>query len=90
MSGALISACVQPLDVLRTRMQGDAAQGASRSTLATLQLVVKQYGIRCISPHGGQLSLGIGGTLVPLWISLCPRDCEREKGAEKQYGIRFI
>jgi solute carrier family 25 protein 38 len=46
MSGALISACVQPLDVLRTRMQGDAAQGASRGTLATLRLVVKESGLR--------------------------------------------
>ena len=42
MSGALVSACVQPLDVLRTRMQADVAQGAFRSTLSTARLILSE------------------------------------------------
>ena len=50
LSGVIISACVQPLDVLRTRMQGEAAKGVSHGTLVTLRLVLDQYGVRCSSP----------------------------------------
>lgn len=39
-SGALVSVCVQPLDVLRTQMQADAAAGLARSTLATARGVL--------------------------------------------------
>jgi len=49
LSGVIISACVQPLDVLRTRMQGEAARGVSHGTLVTLRLVLDQYGVRCSS-----------------------------------------
>ena len=40
LSGALVSACVQPLDVIRTRMQADMAHGVVRSTLQTMQTIV--------------------------------------------------
>ena len=50
LSGVIISACVQPLDVLRTRMQGEAAKGVSHGTLVTLRLVLDQYGVRCSPP----------------------------------------
>ena len=48
MSGACISACVQPLDVIRTRMQGDAAHGTVRGTAATLRLIVREGGLRWV------------------------------------------
>jgi solute carrier family 25 protein 38 len=38
-SGAIVSACVQPLDVLRTRMQAEAAKGNFLSTMQTLRTV---------------------------------------------------
>ena len=40
LSGALVSACVQPLDVIRTRMQADMAHGMVRSTLQTMQTIM--------------------------------------------------
>ena len=40
LSGALVSACVQPLDVIRTRMQADMAHGVVRSTLQTMQTIM--------------------------------------------------
>ncbi|KAG2447851.1 hypothetical protein HYH02_007307 [Chlamydomonas schloesseri] len=45
-SGSLISACVQPLDVVRTKMQADAARGIVRSTLATARVVLTEQGLR--------------------------------------------
>ena len=82
MSGALISACVQPLDVLRTRMQGDAAQGASRTTLATLHLVVKQYGIRCISPRAGHLSMVVCKLLCLFGVASACQTVSVREGSE--------
>ncbi|PNH03445.1 Solute carrier family 25 member 38 [Tetrabaena socialis] len=41
-SGSLISACVQPLDVVRTKMQADAARGLVRGTLATAGVVMTE------------------------------------------------
>lgn len=41
-SGALVSACVQPLDVVRTRMQADAAQGLVRGTMATIHTILAE------------------------------------------------
>ena len=40
LSGALVSACVQPLDVIRTRMQADMLQGVMRGTLGTMRTIV--------------------------------------------------
>ncbi|KAG2430125.1 hypothetical protein HXX76_010224 [Chlamydomonas incerta] len=45
-SGSLISACVQPLDVVRTKMQADAARGVVRGTLATARVVLTEQGVR--------------------------------------------
>ncbi|KAG2497404.1 hypothetical protein HYH03_004559 [Edaphochlamys debaryana] len=45
-SGSLISACVQPLDVVRTKMQADAARGLVRSTMATATVVLREQGVR--------------------------------------------
>ena len=41
-AGVLVSAMVQPLDVLRTRMQADVAKGVFRSTAGTFQTVVAE------------------------------------------------
>ena len=42
----MVSVCVQPLDVLRTRMQADAASGSLKSTVRTLQAVLDSHGAR--------------------------------------------
>ena len=65
-SGALVSACVQPLDVIRTRMQADSAQGLAKvSTVKTFQGIVRSGGIRDLW-RGTQptvIRLGIGAGL---------------------------
>ena len=48
-SGAVVSACVQPLDVIRTRLQADAAKGISRSTAGAFRVLVKEQGVRYMS-----------------------------------------
>lgn len=58
-AGAFISAIVQPLDVVRTRMQADAAINVSKSTLATLRTVIAERGIR-------GLWMGTGPTVIRL------------------------
>jgi solute carrier family 25 protein 38 len=59
-AGALISACVQPLDVLRTRLQAEAALGAApRSAAAVLRGIVAAEGVR-------GLWRGTGPTVVRL------------------------
>lgn len=45
-SGAVVSVCVQPLDVVRTRLQADAAKGISRSTAGAFRVLVKEQGVR--------------------------------------------
>ncbi len=40
--------CVQPLDVIKTRMQADAARGVATSAVATLRTVVADSGIRAL------------------------------------------
>ena len=42
----MVSVCVQPLDVLRTRMQADAASGRLQSTVKTLKAVLEAQGAR--------------------------------------------
>lgn len=44
MSGAIVSSCVQPLDVIRTKMQADSAHGVTRSTAQTIALIAKDGG----------------------------------------------
>jgi solute carrier family 25, member 38 len=44
MSGAVVSSCVQPLDVIRTKMQADSAHGVTRSTAQTIALIAKEGG----------------------------------------------
>jgi solute carrier family 25 protein 38 len=44
MSGAIVSSCVQPLDVVRTKMQADSAHGVTRTTAQTITLIAKQGG----------------------------------------------
>ncbi|GBF94263.1 solute carrier family 25 member [Raphidocelis subcapitata] len=70
LSGALISACVQPLDVLRTRMQADAALGARRTTAETLRTLLAEGGARGMwrgtGPTVVRLSLGAGINFVVL------------------------
>lgn len=64
-SGALISACVQPLDVLRTRMQAEAARGHFTTTIATLSAVLKEGGIKSLwkGTQPTVIRLGIGAGL---------------------------
>ena len=45
-SGAIISTCVQPLDVVRTRMQADATKNAFSGMLGTFRSIVSEEGVR--------------------------------------------
>lgn len=45
-SGALVSVALQPLDVVRTRMQTDATTGAARSLLKTIRSITDDGGAR--------------------------------------------
>ena len=46
LSGAVISVCVQPLDVVRTRMQADATRNALGTTLGTFRDIISEGGVR--------------------------------------------
>lgn len=46
-SGAVVSACVQPLDVLRTRMQADAAAGSLQGVRRTMRTLFREGGLKC-------------------------------------------
>ena len=63
-SGALVSACVQPLDVIRTRLQADSAKGQLLSTVSTIRLIVKNHGVRSLwqgtQPTVVRLGVGAG------------------------------
>lgn len=52
-SGAVVSVCVQPLDVVRTRLQADAAKGISRSTAGAFRVLVQEQGVRYSLQHEG-------------------------------------
>lgn len=57
LSGAVVSACVQPLDVIRTRMQADMAHGVVRNTLHTMQTIMAEVRhvavvLSCAVPSG--------------------------------------
>ena len=54
LSGALVSACVQPLDVVRTRMQADVGRGIFRSTLQTMHTVVAEVGAMPVGSGAGE------------------------------------
>lgn len=41
-----MSVCVQPLDVVRTRMQADATKNALGGTLQTFQTIIREGGVR--------------------------------------------
>ena len=63
-SGALVSACVQPLDVLRTRMQADSARGALQSTFNTIHTITSEGGVSALwrgtQPTVVRLGIGAG------------------------------
>eukprot|EP00890_Picochlorum_soloecismus_P006034 jgi/Picsp_1/6431/NSC_03779-R1_solute carrier family 25 member 38 len=63
-SGALVSACVQPLDVIRTRLQADSAKGQLLSTVSTIRLIIRNHGVRSLwqgtQPTVVRLGVGAG------------------------------
>jgi solute carrier family 25 protein 38 len=64
LSGMLVSACLQPLDVVRTRMQADAARGVALSSAATARAVAAEGGLAALwrgtQPTVIRLGLGAG------------------------------
>ncbi|CAK0784193.1 hypothetical protein CVIRNUC_007397 [Coccomyxa viridis] len=90
LSGAAISACVQPLDVIRTRMQADATKNALSGAMGTFRKIVAQDGVRSLWNGTGptiiRLSMGLGLQMSVLeglkealrWQHL--RSADQEKG----------
>lgn len=78
-SGALVSACVQPLDVIRTRIQADSARGQFIGVADTVKSIVKAHGVRALwqgtQPTVVRLGIGAGlhffflETLKPMFES---------------------
>ncbi|GAX78294.1 hypothetical protein CEUSTIGMA_g5736.t1 [Chlamydomonas eustigma] len=68
LSGVLIGTCLQPLDVVRTRMQGDSIQGLSRNTISTARVIFETQGVsgfwRGTGPTVIRLGLGVGLHMV--------------------------
>lgn len=48
-SGAVVSTCVQPLDVVRTRMQAEATRSGLQSMVGTVRTIYAEGGTRCAS-----------------------------------------
>lgn len=83
LSGAFVSACVQPLDVIRTRMQADSAQGLSHvTTPKTIRRIVSGNGIRALW-QGTQptvVRLGVGAGLHFFFLESLKPFFERKDG----------
>ncbi|KAK9825889.1 hypothetical protein WJX81_001859 [Elliptochloris bilobata] len=64
MSGALVSVCVQPLDVVRTRIQADATRASVLSMVGTVRKIYAEGGTRDLwrgtGPTVFRLSIGVG------------------------------
>ncbi len=89
-SGAFVSACVQPLDVIRTRMQADSAQGLlDVTTPRTIRRIVKGNGIRALW-QGTQptvVRLGVGAGLHFFFLeSLKPFFEKKDRNGETTLG----
>jgi hypothetical protein len=56
--------CVQPFDVVRTRMQADSMNGLMRSMLPTFRVIVKEQGVGALwqgtSATVTRMALGVG------------------------------
>jgi hypothetical protein len=86
LSGALVSACVQPLDVVRTRMQADMAHGIVRSTMHTMQTILSEVrrswpASRCCVPCSRPLHCRAPADGLPLPLALPRAACARCGGA---------
>jgi len=66
LSGALVSVCVQPLDVVRTRMQAEATRSGLQSMVGTMRTIYGEGGVRCAKVAAALARPGI----APMW-SLC-------------------
>ena len=90
LSGAFVSACVQPLDVIRTRMQADSAQGLLHvTTPKTIRRIVEGNGIRALW-QGTQptvVRLGVGAGLHFFFLeSLKPFFEKKDRHGETTLG----
>ena len=66
LSGAVVSSCIQPLDVIRTKMQADSARGIARTTAETISLISREGGGLMTCWRGTQptvVRLAIGAAL---------------------------
>lgn len=71
-----MSVCVQPLDVVRTRLQADAAKGISRSTVGAFRVLVQEQGVRYNLLYvAGLNDMKFTGTQVELQEMLFPGAC---------------
>jgi len=69
-SGSVVSACLQPLDVVRTRMQSDATLGASSSAMGAFRNVVGEGGVWNLWRGTSATVLRVGGGASVHFFSL--------------------
>lgn len=89
LSGALVSACVQPLDVIRTRMQADSAQRLAVTTTGTIRKIVGENGIRALW-QGTQptvVRLGVGAGLHFFFLETLKPIFQTTKDGQSSLGI---
>lgn len=67
LTGSLVSVLVQPFDVVRTRMQADAASQALKATLTTACNIVATDGPRWVRLQATDLS-----TQAPVLVLIWP------------------
>lgn len=89
LSGALVSACVQPLDVIRTRMQADSAQRLAVTTTGTIRKIVGENGIKALW-QGTQptvVRLGVGAGLHFFFLETLKPIFQTNKDGQSSLGI---
>jgi len=67
LSGALVSVCVQPLDVVRTRMQAEATRSGLQSMVGTMRTIYAEGGVRSAKLAAALASAWRCTYVEPVW-----------------------
>lgn len=92
LAGALVSVSIQPLDVVRTRMQGDAVKGFVRGPFSTARVVYNEGQLAALWRGSGPtvLRLSIGAGLHFLLLDAMKDYCTRVNEGSQITNIQNI